>query len=278
MIAPISAAVIVNLVGKHTTWEPRYAYLAVFATAAIGMLLGEAIYLLFWRWVVPVQTVRSAVAEEVSTQPVIPSQLQSRRILALIVFFCINILFWMAFKQKGNTLAQWAHDRTDLLAPDWLNKALSAVKLDGLLLKDGLLGKELFAALNPFFVIVLTPLFIGFWNQLRRIGLNVSTPAKLVIGFALTAGAFSVMWRIAAATAVTERVYPMFLVYTYALLTLGELCLSPMGLSLVSKLAPSASAPSGWACSSYRPRSAGTWPAACGNTSRIGRSRISSRS
>jgi len=240
LIAPISAAVIVNLVGKHTTWEPRYAYLAVFATAAIGMLLGEAIYLLFSRWVVPVQTVRSAVAEEVSTQPVIPSQLQSRRNLALIVFFCINILFWMAFKQKGNTLAQWARDRTDLMAPDWLNKALSAVKLDGLLLKDGLLGKELFAALNPFFVIVLTPLFIGFWNQLRRIGLNVSTPAKLVIGFALTAGAFSVMWRIAAATAVTERVSPMFLVYTYALLTLGELCLSPMGLSLVSKLAPSA--------------------------------------
>jgi proton-dependent oligopeptide transporter, POT family len=240
LIAPISAAIIVNVVGKYTTWEPRYAYLAVFAVAAIGMVLGEIIFLSFSRWVIPVQPVRRAIAESVSAEPAVPPNLQSRRNLALIVFFCINIAFWMAFKQKGNTLALWARDRTDLQAPEWLSGALGSIKLDHLLLKDGLLGKELFAALNPFFVIVLTPLLIGFWNQFRRIGLTVPTPAKLVIGFALTAGAFSVMWRIAAATSTNERVSPMFLVYTYALLTLGELCLSPMGLSLVSKLAPSA--------------------------------------
>src|SRR5439155_18296920 len=97
LVAPISAAVIVNLVGARTTWEPRYAYLAVFAVAAVGMLLGEIIYLLFSRWVIPVQPVQSALTPTAIAQPPVPPAVQSRRNLALIVFFCINILFWMAF-------------------------------------------------------------------------------------------------------------------------------------------------------------------------------------
>lgn len=181
LIAPITAAVVVNLAGRHTTWEPQHAYLTVFAVAAVGMLVGELIYLLAGRMVRPVQP-SAPMATAAPARADVPRDVQYRRNVALLVFFTINVLFWMAFKQKGNTLAQWARDRTDLAAPDWLAHMLSAIGLDTVLLKDGLLGKELFAALNPFYVIVFSPLLVGFWNLLRRGGLDVPTPAKLVLG------------------------------------------------------------------------------------------------
>jgi POT family proton-dependent oligopeptide transporter len=270
LIAPIMAAITVNVVARGLAPDPlpaqlsmiaasadpslgtavtatagateaalavsKVGYLTVFAVAAVGMLVGELIYLLFGRFVRPVQAgVRAPVS--VREPPVTPADVQYRRNVALLIFFGINILFWMAFKQKGNTLAQWARDRTDLAAPEWLFHALHVVGLDTLMVKDGLLGKELFAALNPFYVIVFSPLLVGFWNLLRRVGLDVPTPAKLVLGFALTAGAFAIMWDVAADASPAERVTPLALVACYAVLTLGELCLSPMGLSLVSKLA-----------------------------------------
>lgn len=238
LVAPISAAVVVNLVAKNTTWEPRYAYLTVFAVAGAGMLLGELIYLLFGRWARPVQATGTVQAAKIDD---VPSDLQYRRCIALLVFFSINILFWMAFKQKGNALAVWARDRTDLAAPEWLGGFLSAVRLDHYLLKDGLLGKELFAALNPFFVIVFSPVLVWIWNALRSARLEVPTPAKLVLGFGLTTAAFLIMWRAAVTSSPSERVTPLALVACYAVLTLGELCLSPMGLSLVTKLAPARS-------------------------------------
>jgi proton-dependent oligopeptide transporter, POT family len=271
LLGPITAAAVVNVVAQNLSPEPAPAYLSlvamaaepsvagiasslgvaqgaanavsrpgylmVFAVAAVGMLIGEAIYLLFGRFVGLRQTT-ATVAAPGDAAAEVPPALQARRNVALLIFFGINILFWMAFKQKGNTLATWARDRTDLAAPDWLVYLLSAVRLDRLLLKDGLLGKELFGALNPFYVIVFSPLLVWFWNTLRDLRLEVPTPAKLVLGFALTAGAFAIMWQVAARTGPAERVTPIALVACYAVLTLGELCLSPMGLSLVSKLAP----------------------------------------
>src|SRR5262249_408652 len=154
------------------------------------------------------------------------ADLQHRRYVALLIFYAINILFWMAFKQKGNALATWARDRTDLAAPEWLMSVLVALGLDGALVKDGLVGKEVFASLNPFFVMVFSPLLVWFWNALRGIRLDVPTPAKLVLGFALTAGSFSIMWQVAASTAPDQRVTPWALIACYAFLTLGELCLS----------------------------------------------------
>jgi POT family proton-dependent oligopeptide transporter len=236
LISPIAATITVNLISARFG-DPRYGYLAAFGVSAVGMLIGLTIYLLFRHRIV--EAARPTTAADLAGPVVeVPNDVQFRRYVALLVFFGINILFWMAFKQKGNTLATWARDRTDLTAPPWLTSALGAVGLSGVLLKDGLLGKESFAALNPFFVIVFSPLLVGFWNVLRRFRLDVPTPAKLVLGFALTAGAFAIMWQVAARTDPGVRVTPLALVACYAMLTLGELCLSPMGLSLVSKLAP----------------------------------------
>jgi POT family proton-dependent oligopeptide transporter len=81
-------------------------------------------------------------------------------------------------------------------------------------------------------------MLVWLWSALRRVKIDVSTPAKLVLGFLLTASSFAIMWQAARLTPEGQRATSLVIVAFYVLLTAGELCLSPMGLSLVSKLAP----------------------------------------
>jgi len=241
LMSPITAGIVGNLMAQ---WYPsevgpdleRRGYLIVFMIAAIGMLVGEAIFLSFRHLVRPVQSIGGTIFNSVDE---VPADLQKKRNLALIIFFGINVLFWMAFKQRANSMALWTKDRMDLAAPDWLINLLAALHIDWLMLKKGEFGKEFFLALNPFLVIVLSPLLVWLWAALRSMRLKVSTPAKLVLGFVLTAGAFAIMWRADATTPTGQLVSLWVLIAFYVALTSGELCLSPMGLSLVSKLAPS---------------------------------------
>src|SRR5262249_19105413 len=181
--------------------------------------------------------VRKSDAEATAGAAEVPADHQAKRNLALAIFFGINVLFWMAFKQRANSMALWTRDRMDLSAPVWLADLFAALHVDRLMLKDGQFGKEFFLTLNPFLVIVLSPLLVSFWAALRAVRLEVPTPAKLVLGFLLTASAFAIMWRTETVTPPGERASARVLGAFYVALTLGELCLSPMGLSLVSKLA-----------------------------------------
>ena len=102
-----------------------------------------------------------------------------------------------------------------------------------------LISTELFQSLNPFFVVLLTPLVIGIFTFLASRGKEPSTPAKIAFGLLITG--LSTLVMIAAVSAsdnAAMKVSSMWLVGTYAVITFGELCLSPMGLSLVSKLSP----------------------------------------
>jgi POT family proton-dependent oligopeptide transporter len=102
-----------------------------------------------------------------------------------------------------------------------------------------LVNPELFGSINPAFVVLFTPLVVGLFGLLRARGREPSTPAKIGLGIFLTAGGAVVML---GATLATEdgasKGSPGWLFGTYALFTLGELCLSPMGLSLVNKMSP----------------------------------------
>lgn len=94
-------------------------------------------------------------------------------------------------------------------------------------------------SINPFWVIVLTPLVVAFFTWLRRKGKEPSTPTK--IAFGLLISALSVLVMIAAIKAGNngaEKVSVWWLIGSYGVITIGELFLSPMGLSLVSKLSP----------------------------------------
>ncbi len=98
---------------------------------------------------------------------------------------------------------------------------------------------ELQASINPFFIIILTPIVVGFFNFLRKKNKEPSTPAK--IGYGLLITALSMLVMIVAAVVSgngTSKAATGWLFGVYGVITVGELCLSPMGLSLVSKVSP----------------------------------------
>jgi POT family proton-dependent oligopeptide transporter len=102
-----------------------------------------------------------------------------------------------------------------------------------------LVNTELFSSIDPGFIILLTPLLVGFWHFLRVRGMEPSTSAKIGLGLILTGGAAAVMLLATlSCNESQEKSSAWWLFGNYLLITLGELCLSPMGLSLVNKMAP----------------------------------------
>ena len=102
-----------------------------------------------------------------------------------------------------------------------------------------LISTELFQSVNPGFVILLTPLVLGFFAFAGRKGFEPSTPGKIFWGLIITAISTTVMMMaVMVGHNGLEKVSAWWLIGTYGMITVGELCLSPMGLSLVSKLAP----------------------------------------
>jgi len=102
-----------------------------------------------------------------------------------------------------------------------------------------LISTELYQSVNPFWVVLLTPIVVGFWGLLRRRKREPTTAAKITIGLVITALSALVMVAAVRSTDIEHnKVSSWWLIASYAVITLGELCLSPMGLSLVSKLSP----------------------------------------
>jgi POT family proton-dependent oligopeptide transporter len=151
----------------------------------------------------------------VSHQQPIDQIPDSRRIGALIVIFLVVIVFWMVFHQNQTTLTYWANDNT-------------AWNVSGIISN----------AINPGWVLILTLPLVWFWKQLDKRGLEPSTPTKMAIGMCLTGLSFFIMYFAGKAGGDVGKVSPWWLISAYAVLTLGELMLSPMGLALVSKVAP----------------------------------------
>lgn len=205
--APLTAAWLRNTVGW--SWA--------FGSAAVGMLFSIIIFQAFRKHIMQAEIGRSA---ESTVQHVEIDPKESRaRIGALVTIFLIVIVFWMSFHQNGFTMTLLARDNMGSLF-GWDIPA------------------EVYAAFNPFFVVTLTPLVVLFWKKQREKGREPSTPGKMGIGMLLTAAAFAVLAVASLMGANYIKVNPMWLISSYAVVTLGELCLSPMGLSFVSKVAP----------------------------------------
>jgi proton-dependent oligopeptide transporter, POT family len=102
-----------------------------------------------------------------------------------------------------------------------------------------LISTEIFQSVNPFFIILLTPLVIGLFSFLRRRNAEPSTPAKIGYGLLITGLSTLVMAVAVWSTNMTaDKASAWWLIGSYAVITIGELFLSPIGLSLVSKVAP----------------------------------------
>jgi POT family proton-dependent oligopeptide transporter len=220
--SPLVAAYLRNTFGWH------YA----FGAAGIGMIISLIIFSIFRKYTEAGDIAKQG--EPAQAEIVLTPAQEKARISALLTVFAIVIVFWMAFHQNGYTLTFWARDATDASAMPNLAIDTAHAQETGVRRLAG----ELTQAINPMFVLLFTPLVVWVWSALRRRKLEPSTAAKIGIGMLLTAAAYSIMTGAGLAGGDTGRVSILWLVSTYATITIGELLLSPMGLSLVNKLAP----------------------------------------
>ena len=147
---------------------------------------------------------------------------ERRHALVIVVLFLGSALFWSGYEQAGSSLNLFAERYTD--------RVVGAGQF--------VIPTGWFQSLNPAFVIVFAPAFAWLWVALARRHLNPSAPAKFAIGVVLMGCGFLVMAAAASIVAGGSKVLPYWLILTYLLHTFGELCLSPVGLSYVTKLAP----------------------------------------
>jgi POT family proton-dependent oligopeptide transporter len=143
---------------------------------------------------------------------------ERRRLILITILFVASTVFWMAYEQAGSTLNLFAERST----------------------RNTVLGHAFpaswYQALTPFFIITLAPVFAALWIRLGR--RDPSSPVKFAIALVLLGAGFGLMVAAASAAAGGARVSPWWLVVSYLLQTMGELCLSPVGLSAMSRLAP----------------------------------------
>ncbi|MBM0104136.1 peptide MFS transporter [Steroidobacter sp. S1-65] len=145
---------------------------------------------------------------------------ERKRVVAMIALFIACAMFWAGFEQAGASFNLFADRHTDRNVFGWDMPA-------------GVLQ-----AVNPMFIILFAPVFAAIWVNLGRRNLDPSAPAKFAVGLILMGFGFLVMFMAARYVVAGEMVMPTWLILTYLLHTFGELCLSPVGLSSMTKLAP----------------------------------------
>ncbi|MBK7251703.1 MAG: peptide MFS transporter [Gammaproteobacteria bacterium] len=151
---------------------------------------------------------------------------ERRRVGVIAIFFLCAAIFWAGFEQAATTFNLFAQDYTKR---SWL----------GHLFPEGVHPASWYQSANPVFIILFAPVFAWLWVALGRRSLDPSAPVKFAFGLILLGAGFAVMMLatqlvVASGSAVT----PTWLLLTYLLHTFGELCLSPVGLSNVTKLSP----------------------------------------
>jgi len=264
------------------------AYNYGFGVACISLIISLAIYLAFKKTFSHADYNSKQKAQtNAPLEELTPAQTRSR-IIALVLVFFVVIFFWMSFHQNGLTMTFFAKNYTantatgfDCFGIDIFNLVLVIIGvyacfsifqsetfrgkvISGVVLAVALAGiitrfiglpesiaiePQIFQQFNPFFVIVLTPVFITLFTMLARKNKEPSTPRKIGIGMIIAALGFVILaWgshNLASPAALKSvggvsdtLVSPNWLISTYLVLTFAELFLSPMGISFVTKVAP----------------------------------------
>jgi POT family proton-dependent oligopeptide transporter len=147
---------------------------------------------------------------------------EKKRFVVIIILFLATAIFWAGFEQAGSTFNLFAERYTDRMIDAF--------------------GWEIpagwFQSLNSMFIIALAPVYAALWVALARRHLEPSTPFKFAFGLIFLGFGFVVMIFAAKLVSAGNSVAPTWLIMTYLLHTMGELSLSPVGLSSVTKLAP----------------------------------------
>lgn len=206
----------------------HYSFIASVAAMLISFFIFLAVKKNFPN---PVKKEKAATADYTPEERAANAKEIKQRMAALFAVLGVAIFFWFSFHQNGQSLSVFARDFVD-------NSAIAP---------------EIMQCINPFFVIVLTPIIMFVFAALARKGKGVSTPKKIAIGMFIAACAYIFLLVLSMvqgypsgeefraldeATKAGMKVGPATLIVTYFFLTVAELFISPLGLSFVSKIAP----------------------------------------
>jgi len=190
-----------------------------FAAAGVGMLIGLLVYLWGQKHLAPDLIMqKKGSRQQTSREPM--TRGDWLKIGAIFVMMALSIVFWSVYEQQGNTMALWADANTNRMILGWEMPA------------------SWFQAFNPLMIFIFVPLLNLFWSWQDRSGKEPSSIAKMGTGCMLLAAAFLVLIPPARALAINPKASLWWLTACTFVLTLGEIYLSPIGLSLVTKIAP----------------------------------------
>jgi proton-dependent oligopeptide transporter, POT family len=190
----------------------RYGWSIAFMSAAVAMLFSLVTFIAFNRHVAAAAKKVDDTSAEVKT---LARREVRARVITLFAIFGISLVFWLAFYQIFYTFSFWARDST---ATSW--------------------PPERFQTFESLGVILLSPVLVAIWVWLQRRNAEPSTPVKMLIGVGLVSGAFAMLAYAGSIGGDTGRVSAQWLIWANVIIALGEIALSPMGMSLVNRLAP----------------------------------------
>jgi POT family proton-dependent oligopeptide transporter len=190
-----------------------------FGAAGVGMIIGLLVYLWGQKHLAPDLIMQKKGSIELrSSEPM--TREDWLKIGAIFVLMALSIIFWSVYEQQGNTMALWADANTDRMILGWEMPA------------------SWFQSFNPLMIFILVPLLNMFWGWQDRRGKEPSSVAKMGMGCILLAMAFLVLIPPARELTVSPKASLWWLTACAFVLTIGEVYLSPIGLSLVTKIAP----------------------------------------
>jgi POT family proton-dependent oligopeptide transporter len=230
------APLVVGLVGDYFTTNVngivQHGYKYGFLASSIGMIIGQLLF----------NTLSNRYLGEIGKKPVgkmAPSQQiksadkkvpltkqEKRRTWAIAILACFVVFFWAGFEQAGTSLTFYTQTFVDRSVFGWE------------------VPTEWFQSINPAFIIILAPLVSKLWSALsKREKGDWSAPVKMGLGMILLGLGYMVILTAVMKTGgdahhVTVKANMLFIVFTYFFHTVGELFLSPIGLSMVSEIAP----------------------------------------
>jgi POT family proton-dependent oligopeptide transporter len=194
-----------------------------FAAAGVGMLIGLCIYL-YALPLLPADELHKAKSARQTAKPLDANE--RRAIMALLALLIPNTLFWATYEQMGNTIILWADANTD--------RSIDALHLFGV---SAQIPTTWFLAVNPFMIFAFTPFIVALWARQAARGTEPPTITKIALGcFGVTAA--NLIMVAAALQADGGKATWLWLFAYFVVITLGELYLSPVGLSFVTKVAP----------------------------------------
>lgn len=193
-----------------------------FGAAGVGMLIGLLVYHFGRKHLPedPKQVLTHTHNAQTSHIDEPFTAVEKKKIWSLVVIFTVTVLFWGVYEQQGNTMQLWADSSTD-----W-----------------NILGFDVpstwFQSFNPFIIFLMAPIMDRIWGWQLCCGQELTLAGKMAIGCFFMAAAFVVMVINTKMVGATEKSNVLWLFGMTYLFTMGELYLSPIGLSLVTKLSP----------------------------------------